>query len=185
MLNKNFLVMIVLFALQFVAFSCKKKEEVVTIKQETRKYNQKRIEYKIEFPDTVHLNKLYNGIIKYKSALDTITTSFDDKKKNRYSFFYLTIVEKPDADYKHLKKIAKKFGADNNREISIYDIKFTQTGIYYIDGIINDFVVIDTNKKDKKGDELVRLIENEERVIHKVVVIKNPIARVYNILNKR
>ncbi|WP_281335982.1 hypothetical protein [Flavobacterium eburneipallidum] len=172
MLNKFFLI-IVVFALQIILFSCKKKEEIVANKQETKKYIQKRIEYKIEFPDTVYLNKLYNGVVKYKSVLDTITTSFDDKKKNRYSVFYLTIVDKPDRDYKHLKKIAKKFGADNNREISIYDIKFTKTGIYYIDGIINDFVVIDENKKNKNGEELVRLIENEERVIHKVVVIEH------------
>src|SRR5690606_18127552 len=104
-------------------------------------------------------------------VLDTITTSFDDKKKNRYVIFYLTIVNKPDPDYIHLKKVAKMYGANNNREIHIYDIKFPNSGTYYIDGIINDYVVIDLDKKDKEGFELVREIENEERVTHKVYVL--------------
>lgn len=168
MLSKKKTVIIAILVLQFITFSCEKKEKNVS-KQEIKK----QIDYKIEFPDTVYINNTYNGVIKYKSVLDTITTSFDDKKKNRYVIFYLTIVDKPDPDYKHLKKIAKKFGADNNREISIYDIKFTKTGVYYIDGIINDYVVLDINKKDKEGFELVREIENEQRVIHKVVVIEN------------
>ncbi|SHL02932.1 hypothetical protein [Flavobacterium chilense] len=162
--NRN-LVLIIGFALQSIMSSCKKNEEVLN------KEIKKKIEYKIEFPDTVYVNDLYSGVINYKSILDTITTSFDDKKKNRYVLFYLTIVDKPDPDYIHLKKVAKKFGADNNKEISIYDVKFTKPGINYIDGIINDCVIIDTGKKDKNGSQLVRLIENEERITRKVIVI--------------
>lgn len=175
MLNKKIIVIVVLVILQFTTFSCQKKEGEKSVSNLERKKNtKKQIEYTIEFPDTVYLNKTYNGIIKYKSVLDTITTSFDDKKKNRYVIFYLTIVDKPDSDYKHLKKVAKKYGADNNREISIYDIKFTKTGTFYIDGIINDYVVIDINKKDKEGFDLVREVENEERVTYKVCVLKEP-----------
>ncbi|MET3020162.1 hypothetical protein [Flavobacterium hydatis] len=175
MLNKRFSIIIVtVYVLQFIVVSCKRKEEIPNQQQKFEKDIRKRIDCKIEFPDTVYIDQLYDGMVKYKSMLDTITTSFDDKKKNRYVIFYLTIVDKPDPDYKHLKKVASKFGADNNKEISIYDIKFTKTGIYYIDGIINDFVIINENKKDLKGNELVRLIENEERVIHKVVVINSP-----------
>jgi hypothetical protein len=106
--------------------------------------------------------------------LDTVTTSFDDKSNKRYVMFYLTIVHKPNQNYKKIKKSKQIFGADNNREISFYDIKFDKAGTYYIDGIINDYVVIDINKKDSKGNELVREIENEERVTKKVVVINNP-----------
>lgn len=171
MLNKKIIVTIALLTLQFTLFSCK-KENPIKHQQKPQKHLQSRIDYKLEFPDTVYVNEMYTGIVRYKSILDTITTSFDDKKNNRYTIFYLTIVDKPGNNSgRHLKKIAKKFGADNNREISFYDIKFDKTGTYYIDGIINDFVIIDINKKDSKGNDLVREIENEERVTQKVVVI--------------
>lgn len=73
-----------------------------------------------------------------------------------------------------MKKTGKEYGASNNREIFFDDIIFTKPGDYYIDGIIHDFVFIDENKKNKEGEELVRIIENEERAFKKVFVIKNP-----------
>jgi len=153
-----------------VVLSCKKKE-AITDERVNERHTKKSIECKIEFLDTVYVNKSYDGVVKYKSILDTITTSFDDKKKKRYPIFYMKIVDKPYSDYKHLKKEAKMFGAHNNREIPFYNIKFEKTGTYYIDGIINDYVVIDINKKNEKGEELVREIEKEERIIKKVIVV--------------
>lgn len=171
MIYKKSILLFAIVIILFTTFSCKKEDNN---KNKKKVSSSKQIEYVIEFPDTVYLNQKYDGIIKYKSILDTITTSFDDKKKNRYVLFYLTIVDKPDPDNKHLKKAAKILGANNNREIFIDDIIFTKIGTYYIDGIINDYVVIDINKKDNEGFGLVREIENEERVIHKVVVIEKP-----------
>ena len=169
MTNKNFTILI-LFMILVIFSSCKKKE-IITHNYINEKDIDKKIECQIEFPDTVYLNKEYDGVVKYKSILDTITTSFDDKKKKRYPIFYLTIVDKPELDYRHLKKMAKIFGAHDNREIPFYDIKFEKTGTYYIDGIINDYVVIDINKRNERGEELVREIENEERVTKKVIVV--------------
>lgn len=166
--KKNILLLSIVF-IQLLMFSCKNKENKKT---ETKVNTLKQIEFIVEFPDTVYVNQKYNGKIKYKSILDTITTSFDDKKKNRYVIFYQTLVDKPDPDYKHLKKVAKMVGADNNREIPLEDIVFNKTGTHYIDGIINDNVVIDLNRTDKEGDSLSRIIENEERVIHKVFVMR-------------
>jgi hypothetical protein len=68
----------------------------------------------------------------------------------------------------------KMIGAHDNRKIFIRDIIFTKTGTHYIDGIIADNVLIDTIK-NKTENDLLRYIENEERVIHKVVVIERPI----------
>jgi hypothetical protein len=153
----------------FIGLSCQKKE----IKQKNKNHSQERIVGRIEFPDTVLVNKSYDGVVKYRSLLDTVTTNFDDKKKDRYVILYLATINKPYEDYKELKKKSKKFGADNNREISFYDIKFDKVGTYYLDGIINDYVVIDINKKDTKGNDLVREIENEERVTRKVVVVNS------------
>ena len=80
-----------------------------------------------------------------------------------------------DYDYKHLKETVKDtFGARNNKSIPFYDFKFDKLGTYYIDGIINDIVLIDLHKKDKDGEDLSRFLENEERVTHKVIVIEKP-----------
>lgn len=165
--KKNILLLSIVF-IQFLMFSCKNEEKK---KDEKKENTLKQIEFIVEFPDTVYVNQKYNGKIKYKSILDTITTNFGDKKKYRYVLFYQTLVDKPDPDYKHLKKVAKMVGADNNREIIIDDIIFSKTGTHYIDGIINDYVLIDLNEKNKDGQELAREIENEERVIHKVFVM--------------
>ena len=174
MSNKRILVIMVVLALQLFTFSCKKKESVVNV-QKTKVYTQNLIEFKIEFPDTLYVNQSYDGVIRYKSVLDTIITTFGDKKKNRYTRFILTTTNNPNYDFKHLKQTVKDtFGAKNNREIPLYDIKFSKLGIYYIDGIINDILLLDLNKKDKEGDALSRFIENEERVTHKVVVIEKP-----------
>ncbi|WP_396154797.1 hypothetical protein [Flavobacterium macrobrachii] len=165
-MKKKFLFM--MFVSQVFFLSCKKEENQRYVNKKEKKW----IEYSLQFPDTVEINKSYTGIIRYESILDTITTDFDDKKNNRYTIFYLTIVNNPLKDNSEkLKKIALKFGADNNRIIPFEDIKFDKVGIYYIDGIIHDFAVIELNKKNESGEDLVRLIENEERVSHKVIVV--------------
>jgi hypothetical protein len=165
-LYKKRIIFLVIVIIQIITFSCKKEEKDIY-----KKVSLKEIECVVEFPDTVYVNQKYNGVIRYKSILDTITTSFDDKKKDRYVIFYLKIVDKPDFDSKYQKKNAKMIGADNNRKISINDIIFTKTGIHYIDGVLNDYVLIDLNKKDKEGFELLREIEKDIRVTQKVVVI--------------
>ena len=174
-LNNKFLLVVSLFTLQLLTYSCQEnKKDLNESYQVNELYFDKRIDYKIEFPDTVYTDKLYQGIIRYKSLLDTITTSFDDKEKLRYVIFYSTIAEKINPDHADVKKTGKEYGASNNREIFFDDIIFTKPGDYYIDGIIHDFVFIDENKKNKEGEELVRIIENEERAFKKVFVIKNP-----------
>ena len=166
-LYKKRIVLLTIVIIQLIVFSCKKERNDIYKPKE----NLKDIQCIVEFPDTVYVNQKYSGVIKYKSILDTITTSFDDKKKNRYVIFYLTIVDKPDTDSEYLKKNGKMIGAHDNRKIFFDDIVFTKPGTHYIEGLINDSVLIDANKKDKEGIELVRIIENDYRVTQKVVVI--------------
>ena len=77
-----------MFVSQVFFLSCKKEENQRYVNKKEKKW----IEYSLQFPDTVEINKSYTGIIRYESILDTITTDFDDKKNNRYTIFYLTIV---------------------------------------------------------------------------------------------
>lgn len=167
---------ILIILTQLVFFSCKKeKEKIDAEKTSDISYSSNRIIYDINFPDTVYINEVNDGIIKYKSNLDTIITTFGNKEKNRYTRFILTTTNNPDYDFNTLKQIVKDtFGALNNREIPFYGIKFPKAGTYYIDGVINDLVLINLKKKDKQGEDLARLIEDEERVTHKVTVLNKP-----------
>jgi len=129
------------------------------------------IEYSIEFPDTVFPNQVNDGTIYFKSTLDAIITTFGDKRKHRYARFIITTTQNVDYDFKQLKLAVKDtFGALNNKEIPFYDIKFPKEGVYYIDGIINDIVLLDTIKNSKPDDK-IELVQNEVRVTHKVTVL--------------
>lgn len=179
----KFTTLIILLFSAFVIISCKEEKEVNENELNNNKMtNEGRdnnvIEFEIKFPDTIFVNQSVDGVIEYKSILDTITTSFGGEEKNRYTRFILTTTDDIDYDFKYLKRIVKDtFGARNNRTIPFYDIKFTKSGIYYIDGLINDVVFIDLYTKDSEGNELFRLIENEERVTHKVIVVEKPIQK--------
>lgn len=159
--------------LSMLLFSCKKEMQEKKI-EKFKKYSiEETIVFEINFPDTVYINRSYNGEIKYKSKLDTIITTFGDSKKNRYTRFIMRKSKYVNYDFNILKlNIKDTFGAINNRIIPFYNIKFNELGIHYIDGIINDIVYIDTVKSKRKDSDLVRLIENEVRVTHKVVVIR-------------
>lgn len=137
-------------------------------------YKDKTVQFNFYFPDTVIVNKLYDGNISYKGILDTITTNFDDQiekqGKNRYIIFSYIKTKEVNYDGKYLSKITTDtIGADDCHNIHLYDFKFTEIGVYYIDGIINDNAIITLNEDENQG----RSITNEIRATHKVVVIEN------------
>lgn len=150
-----------------LTISCSDNRKINDNNSLSRVFVGNNLKYQIFFPDTVILNKKYSGEIRYSSSLDTITKSFDDKTKVRYITFRMLTTKNIDYDEHFLNKITKDtFGAINNKTIPFYDIAFKSTGAHYIDGIINDYVIIDTFKNDK-----ARYIEKEVRVTHKVIVI--------------
>lgn len=154
------------------AISCKKDTPI-----ESRKSNnihQSTVFVKFDFPDTVYINKSYKGKIEYKSILDTITTNVLEEVDgiNRYIMYSLTRTKNLDYDTMELYKIKlDTFGAIDNRTIPFYDIKFTELGVHYIDGIINDHATINTLPKSQNPNDKVRYIVNEARATHKVIVI--------------
>jgi len=169
MFKKRIILVAIIIVVKFF-ISCKEEKKIK--ENRTKEIMERPIEYTIEFPDTVIVNELNDGLIKYKSKLDTIISTFGDRKKNRYTRFILTATKNPDYDFKHLKKTVRDtFGAINNRKIPFYNITFSKPGIYYLDGIINDIVLIDTVTTKKAENDLLRLIEQEERVTKKVVVV--------------
>lgn len=141
------------------------------LKNESKIETNNRIRYEMIFPDTVIIGKEYFGLINYNSTLDSVTTKFGVKGKNRYVRLIMTTTETVDYDYKYLKSIVKDtFGAYDNRTIDFL-LKFEKLGTTYIDGLINDVVLIDLEEKNSNGEEMIRWIEDEVRVTKKVVVI--------------
>ena len=137
------------------------------------KFKNKNVEFNFDFPDTMYVNEVYKGKINYKSVLDSITTSFDDDRKSRYITYYMTKAKVANYNIEELKKMRlDTFGAIDNRSIPIYGIKFSELGVHYLDGIINDHISIDTFSQSNKDEDKVRYIENVVRATHKVMVIE-------------
>ena len=74
--------------------SCNNSKKDGSKKDESKKNiivgDKKTVEFYFNFPDTIHINKFYNGKIVYKSAFDTIITSFENdlnSPKSRYIIF--------------------------------------------------------------------------------------------------
>lgn len=131
---------------------------------------------KFNFPDTVYRNKSYNGLINYESVLDTTTNVMEKANGiDRYIVYGLRKTKTIDYEFKKLKKVRlDTFGAVNNRAIPFFDIIFTEAGTFYLDGVINEHVTVDTLQRPKKPTDKVRYIENEVRATHKVIVIDEP-----------
>jgi hypothetical protein len=157
-------IQLLLVLVLIVIISCQKKEKPKTLNRDQTAY----VEFKVDFPDTVKLNQSYDGVIYYRSGLDSIITTFGNKNKNRYSRFIVEKTHQPLKDIQELKKkVVDTFGALNNRKIPFYDIKFDKLGINYLQGIIDDIVLIDTADTEFKP-----LLRNENYVIKKVYVVK-------------
>lgn len=172
--KKTTIIIISILLLSFT-FSCKKDAFVES--ENKKKSTQTTAFVKFVFPDTVYINGLYKGEIKYKGVLDTITLNVLEEVngKDRYITYSLTKTKNINYETKQLYKIKlDTFGAIDNRTIPIYGIKFTELGVHYIDGIINDHITIDTLTNSKSNTDKVRYIENVVRATHKVVVIENP-----------
>lgn len=157
----------------FLLISCKKEAEVKEI-EKTQEVRLSKDKITLVFPDTVYLNKSYNGRIDYENDLDTITTSFNDIKKARFLEYVFTITKEKDYKDNYLKKIAKDtFVAESHRMIPLYNIKFDKLGLNYFDGFITDEVMIENGGKDANGKPMTRIITNEIRLTRGVYVIED------------
>jgi hypothetical protein len=164
---------IIVFSLIVCLSSCR-KDENKGIHNE-KKMQTDNFSVKIDFPDTVYVNKYYNGQIEYKNILDTITTKVLDVKNPRYIQYAFTITKKINYSEEHLKKIKlDTIYTNSNRFIPLTVILFKELGVNYIDGIITDEVSIENGGKNEKGNPMTRVITHQFRVTHKVVVIEKP-----------
>lgn len=155
-----------------IFFSCKEKN-TSSNKQEIRTNSyteQTKFEYEFLFPDTVYTDKSYDGKIIFKSPLDSITEKIFEPKIYRYVVFRLPSKVNYNSNNRFYNdSLAEyRFGAVNNRTIPFYDISFNKRGVFYLDGIVHDIILIDTLSDSNK----TRLIDINKEVRHKVVVIE-------------
>ena len=152
--------------------SCQKKKLERRIINEVEK-EQSTVEVEFIFPDTMLRNESSEGEIRYRGGHDTIITRLRETKNGNYRYITFSFIKSDNINYSlgQLKKMKlDTIAANNNKSIPLYDIKFSKSGTYYIDGIINDHVYIDTNKISKSTNIITHL-ENESRVSHKIIVL--------------
>ena len=96
--------------------------------------------YSFNFPDTVIVGQIYKGTIKYISPLDTIKLKERDR---RYLWFYA----RGNVDMITLKELFKvehdTFVSIGSGIIPVNNIVFNKKGENYINGYIEDQVVIE------------------------------------------
>lgn len=162
----------VLFVFILLIFdACKEANKATEYKP--RQGHSARARFDFDFPDTLIIDKVYDGKINYQGILDTITTNLDDEKKYRSIYYYCHLTPNISYSDKELKKvITDSLITDTYNNIPLFNISFNKLGVNYLDGIIVDEVMIDTTLLiDGKMQPRTRIITNEFRATHKVVVI--------------
>lgn len=164
---------ILLLSLLLILFGCKEAGQPTDKPVSDSLEREKEFTYKINFPDTVFLNKKNDGEILYESPYDTITDNFSESKQNRYVVFRTL----SNNSYNFPKSLYNdslqeyRIGAIDNRVIPFYELSFNTTGTYEIVGLINDQILIEPNTKYNSDKNNYRLIERDFPVSFKVVVI--------------
>lgn len=156
-----------------ILFGCRNENEPSKDVASRSKEKNNIFEYQVNFPDTVYVNRSYEGEISYKSPFDTITKKFSDPKQSRYVVFRTL----PNKSYNFLRDFyvdslkEYRIGAIDNRSIPFYDLSFKTTGTYEIKGLINDQILIDPNTKYNRDKNKIRLLEQDYPISFKVVAI--------------
>lgn len=75
--------------LAFMLFACNNKndKDIISKREESKKY-------RFDFPDTLIVNKKYNGVLHYKSKLDSISSKIGDSENYRYSRLLISKTKK-------------------------------------------------------------------------------------------
>jgi len=147
--------LLILIGLAFI--SCKKDSKIQEEPLNTSK------EVYLDFPDTTYVGTNIFGSIEYHSQLDTIVLKKGDR---RYIRFYGTITNTK-INIQGLKQMKlDTFVSINDSVIPVYDIKFKNLGLNYLDGYVEEVVVL-----NKFKDTLSRIITNETRVTKNILVV--------------
>lgn len=155
MKTKN-LMSIVLISLTII--SClSKKEKVKTINS----LESKNIFSVKHFPDTVLVDKIYEGEIEYESELDTITLI---EGEERFIFLYITTEKGVFKDIKAIKNVKHEVFNIDEKGIIAFKFMFKEKGVNYFKGIIEDMVLLNDYDEDGKARIITHLTEIKKEV---------------------
>lgn len=152
MKKKRFLLILI-----FATVACSKKSGIETSERNL-------------FPvDTVLVNTLWKSGIDYENVNhDKFTEILNVEPKLRWIIAYYTLDTIPYLEKEIYKNRQDSVLAYNPHKVNLKDIKFRDSGTYYISGIIRDRIVVDTIWiEGKKNTEV-----SEAVFWRKVVVVK-------------
>lgn len=123
----------------------------------------------VDFPDTVSVNKIYQGNITYTSTFDTITDKLNtDGSIRRYIMLIYHLPNNLDTSS---TKATDTTFAYKLPDVPIRDIQFKEKGNYQLEWTIKDMIIFDTIKNRTDMETLPMKVE-ETRVSKKIVVIE-------------
>jgi len=161
-----------------ILFSCKNGESSINEEAKISSENlpvpaNNELRYKIQLPDTVHLNNSYKATIKFESDFDTImppvqVDASDSTKVRLITFYHYEPIKYPmlPEGYMALKDstfiVNKSFDVDN--------IVFKEKGEFVFYGRIRDLIMY--NHYNEKGiRDTVHFEERKQDILKKVVVV--------------
>lgn len=145
-----------LIIIYFLLISNCVKETKKVVKHETKQtsYNERNRKtfFDFYFPDTVHIDKTYDGLILYKSYLDTLTPKiYEERDTMRLLSFHL-VKMKNDTYIIDFKDIIESEKADvfaaKSKDSIPFKVKFEKTGEHYLEGVLKDEVYYATQDQD-------------------------------------
>ena len=153
---------IILFGFILFLISCSNKNSSNEINKLT-KNPELTFEY---IPNTVYLNKTYEGRLHYSSELDTIVLG---KNESRYIFLFLTTEKGTFDKVEEIEKVNHLiFGIDDNRFID-FKFKFEKDDSRTLNIILQDMVILENYYDNGKS----RIIEHTSRVKYVFIVMEN------------
>ncbi|NRD24956.1 hypothetical protein HNV10_17025 [Winogradskyella litoriviva] len=139
--NLKVIMMLVIFS---SFYYCKKQIPTVT-NSNSLNHEKSKNYLEIYYPDTVNIKNTYEGIILYKSHLDTITTELF-KKGDTIRLVTLYIQDNKTLfpnDFEHIlksKECDTFYPLNDGGEIK-FEHKFNSLGINYLEGVLEDEVI--------------------------------------------
>lgn len=166
-----------IFLVSFIMFSCKDNNPYLGIKigETKNKYPYKDLKYKLQLPDTVIKDKLYNISLTFESDFDKIIDSYlvdgalnDTTKTRVITFYQFYPLKSPLKDSDEL--VLKDSIFVTNKKFNINNITFNKTGEYVFCGLIEDEIMYNYYNKVGVRDS-VFFDRRKQQVFKKVIVI--------------
>lgn len=157
--------------LVLIGYSCKNPKDHSVSRHDSLKRDSSQTEmfYNINFPDTVKLNKKYDGYIEYKGAFDKVTPKmFGDKYMRRVVLEIDSIPEfSANKEFYDNRQSGYRFFALDNHKIPLLGFSFHSSGIFEMQFNLEDSYLLNYPNPDSLEE-----ISSSIKIKMKVVVVE-------------